>query len=43
MKFVTVKNQDCEFIEVVDDSEKLVLPLKRVWNQLDEGFLLTPC
>lgn len=38
MKFVTVKDQDCEFIGLVDDSKKLVLPLKRVWDQLEEGF-----
>ncbi|WP_394237271.1 fumarylacetoacetate hydrolase family protein [Niallia oryzisoli] len=37
MKFVTVKDQDCEFIGLVDESEKLVLPLKKLWDQLEKG------
>ena len=32
MKFVTVKDQDSEFIGLVDESENLVLPLKRTWQ-----------
>ena len=32
MKFVTVKDQDSEFIGLVDESENRVLPLKRAWQ-----------
>ncbi len=31
MKFVTVKDQDSEFMGLVDESENRVLPLKRAW------------
>lgn len=37
MKFVTVKDQNREFIGLVDDSETRVLPLKKVWEEIDDN------
>lgn len=39
MKFVTVKDQNNEFIGLVDDSETCVLPLKKAWGEIyDNNF-----